>query len=78
MVDRVFVNLCEVGCYIPFVVSFLLCFNLIKMKDSNFINKMLLGYFMIDTILGIIETVLFFETMPKRYIVDDSHMQSFH
>ena len=50
----------ELGCYLGVSTSFFIVSRLLKMKKLNFVNQMFLIFYVVDSLLGLLEVFFLF------------------
>ena len=63
----VLVSLTELGCYCGAALSALIARRLLLMEQLTFINRILLLYFTIDAVMGLLETYFSFKLYRERF-----------
>ena len=61
------VNVSEGLCYFALLMSAVIAFLLIKLEKLTFLNKMFVVYFLVDFLIGIMETYLLFKVYKDRW-----------
>ena len=59
-------SLTELGCYCGVALSALIARRLLLMEQLTFINRILLLYFTIDAVMGVLETYFSFKLYSER------------
>ena len=59
-------SLTELGCYCGAALSALIARRLLQMEQLTFINRILLLYFAIDAVMGLLETYFSFKLYRER------------
>ena len=59
-------SLTEFGCYCGVALSALIARRLLLMEQLTFINRILLLYFTIDAVMGVLETYFSFKLYSER------------
>ena len=62
----ILVSLTELGCYCGVALSALIARRLLLMEQLTFINRILLLYFTIDAVMGVLETYFSFKLYSER------------
>ena len=57
----------ELLCYLGNVLSGMIARNIYRMEHKTLINKMFLGYFSLDCVIGIINPLFLFKLLQKRF-----------
>ena len=66
-------SLTELGCYCGVALSALIARRLLLMEQLTFINRILLLYFTIDAVMGVLETYFSFKLYSERLEVAHKH-----
>ena len=71
-------SLTELGCYCGVALSALIARRLLLMEQLTFINRILLLYFTIDAVMGVLETYFSFKLYGERLEEARMHIQNSH
>ena len=62
-------HIAEFGCYLGSILSAVIAAKLFRMENLTWINQMFLVYFIIDAIMGTLETFFSFKLYSERLVV---------